>query len=406
MVVTSTDFIGVTLSALKFIGVIVSGIGAVLAAIPETDSKAQKKDHEPTAAQSDPKAAPLTPPSSPGPAGLVTRILEHVPWAGSRQAALNLAIVGLIVATLSQFIESIKSASEAREQSQRYAAQMDAIQNQTRTAAQSLEALNRMMTRFDGMRYDSQFVLPSSDQRVAALIAEMQAVVQNGLPPGSIPPERFTLQKPAPGKALITLILPLDIGRLTTLFPSIGALQPVWDALPLGPTRLWINKKAKTAAEVTAVLSANSDLTLFNVDRPAPPMGVIYYFESERRLYVQSLDFACTVADRSCWNGNDSIVGIYDLANAYVIAEVDWLGDISMTSNDPILSATKPDYLHFEVNRSSIFLSKFHVEERHPPRPSGENPHAGFYVYTEFPGEQDILQNKEALPPQRMRSDP
>ena len=70
-------------------------------------------------------------------------------------------------------------------------AQPQALESQSRLANKTLDSIQDVLTTFDTFGYESEFELPSSDPRVAELIADFHKVSQHasaGPPPAGFTP--------------------------------------------------------------------------------------------------------------------------------------------------------------------------------------------------------------------------
>jgi hypothetical protein len=108
-----------TLTILKFAGVFVSGFGAIIASIPE--HRRGKRNEK-------------------------SRFREFWHKLSTKQSGLYIAIIGLFVAMLSQFAETIISAREGKEASDRYEGTQSSLSNQLFVAQETLGVMSRVAT--------------------------------------------------------------------------------------------------------------------------------------------------------------------------------------------------------------------------------------------------------------------
>jgi hypothetical protein len=362
----SPDVVGIALACFKFLGAIVSGVSAIYAA---------RADSEKTA----PPEVPARSPSK-------------------RQTALVIAVAGLVVAVLSQFVETLHDSAQAREDNRRYSQEMQALESQSRLANKTLDSIQDMLTAFDTFGYESEFELPSSDPRVAALIAEFHKVAQRPL--AGPPPAGFTMFNAGTANATIG-IMPFDWSQpaLQQVLPSLSKLSALWQAMPLRPGIVWINRTPRPIADLTQHLAAGTDLFFFNCNLPTPPNpGGLFYYEREKKLFIRVTDFHASVSVPDCWHGETPKASIHGIGGAQFVTEIDWT---QSAAPDPLLSSIHPDYIQISVGHSSVFLYNLNTTLRNAGTAPG-NPNSGFYIETTIPSEKEILDYKAATPPKRM----
>jgi hypothetical protein len=299
---------------------------------------------------------------------------------------------------LSQFVETLHDAAAAREGEKRHAEEMQALTTQSQTASKTLDSIQQMLTSFDGLTYESEFELPTADLRVAALIADFHRVAQQPLV-GSAPPG-FSMFNAGDKNATIG-ILPFDWTQLALqqLLPSLTKLGALWQAMPLRPGIVWINRTPRPVGELTRHLAEGTDLFFFNCNLPVPPEpGGLFYYEREQKLFIRTADFHTTASVPSCWHGEMAKASIHGIGGAQFVTEIDWTNS---PVSDPLLSAIRPDYIEISVGHSSIFLYKLRTTTRKGGAPNG-NPNPGFFVETTIPSEKEIFDYGAAVPPKRM----
>jgi hypothetical protein len=118
-------YLGTILTVLKFLGLVVSSVAGFAAALPEPKNKRAAK-------------------------------LERRTWVGrkirkmlSKEWTLRWVVIGLAVALLSQFLETIKANKEAEEARQKDLQAQIRTSNQVWTAQQSLNSIRSLLTHFD-----------------------------------------------------------------------------------------------------------------------------------------------------------------------------------------------------------------------------------------------------------------
>ena len=136
-------------TVLKFAGAFVSGFGAIITAIPEhRRGKSSNK-------------SPLK---------------QFWHKLSTKQSGLYIAIIGLFVAMMSQFAETIKSSQDTKDAQSKYQKQMDVATNalaklerESILASNSLDGIQRMITRFDRVSAAFCYELPQNNSLVATL---------------------------------------------------------------------------------------------------------------------------------------------------------------------------------------------------------------------------------------------
>src|ERR1039458_9199676 len=126
---------GSILTLLKFAGVLVSGAAAIFASTPDKISASWTKSL---------------------PTSRFARSLRSV---FSKQSALRWAIFGFVVALLSQFVETLKTNTEATEAQHKEQLARLNTSNQVWIAQKSLDFLERMVTRFDTISVSIKYQL-------------------------------------------------------------------------------------------------------------------------------------------------------------------------------------------------------------------------------------------------------
>ena len=126
---------GSILTLLKFAGVLVSGAAAIFASTPDKTSASRTKSL---------------------PTSRFARSLRSV---FSKQSALRWAIFGFVVALLSQFVETLKTNTEATEAQHKEQLARLNTSNQVWIAQKSLDSLERMVTRFDTISVSIKYQL-------------------------------------------------------------------------------------------------------------------------------------------------------------------------------------------------------------------------------------------------------
>src|SRR5580658_9639901 len=96
----SPDLVGTALACVKFLGAIVSGVSAIYAAKADSGNTQSSEARAGSARGT------------------------------KRQTALVIAVVGLVVAVLSQFVETLHDAVQSREDNRRYSQEMQALETQ------------------------------------------------------------------------------------------------------------------------------------------------------------------------------------------------------------------------------------------------------------------------------------
>jgi hypothetical protein len=364
----SLDLVGIALACVKFLGAIVSGVSAIYAA--KADSGTQPSEARSGSAR-----------------------------GTKKQTALVIAVVGLVVAVLSQFVETLHDAAQAREDNRRYSEEMQALETQGRLANKTLDSIQQMLTSFDTFAYESEFDLPATDPRVAALIGELHELAQQPL--AGRPPAGFTMFNAGNANATIG-ILPFDWTQpaLQQLLPSLTKLSALWQAMPLRPGIVWINRSPLPIANLTQHQAEGTDLFFFNCNLPTPPNpGGLFYYEREKKLFIRAADFHTSASVPGCWHGETPMASIHGISAAQFVTEVDWTQSPVL---DPLLSSIRPDYIQISVGHSSVFLYNLKTIPRKGGTAIGINPNPGFYIETTIPTEQEILDYKAAKPPKRM----
>jgi hypothetical protein len=363
------DWLSTTLATLKFVGIIVSGIGAIAAAIPKSNA--------------------------PPPESRMGRLWRELT---AKQVGLNIAVIGLLVTFLSQFVETLKTNSDVKADREKYAAEMTALKEQGRTANLSLDSLQDLMTRFDNFGYAVDFKLPTSDPRVAALISELHQLASHGLSAGV--PNPANLQLIGIGTPNATIILsPLswDQPVLSQVLPTLRKLSGVWQAMPLRAGNVWINRSAQSIDDLTKRLSEGTDLFMFNMAFADNNQGGLFYYDTDRSLHIRTSDFLSRSIDNSCWFSDAHIIGTHHLAGAQFVTEMNWSGPSARQQPPDVLTRQiRPDYIRLTVGGSSLFL--YDLTTRLSTPVYGQNPNPGFYSEFTFPKEADILAGKGDRP--------
>lgn len=161
------DWMNVTLNLLKILGVIVSGFAGIVAASPDKPRKKEKKR---------PK----------------NRFHELVQRTFSKESALRWAVVGLAVALLSQFGETIKSSEDNKDAEAKFRQQISAATNllvtttntlallrqDTEAISESLDHIKQITTRFDTeIKATATLALPNDNPKIRDLKSALSSLI-------------------------------------------------------------------------------------------------------------------------------------------------------------------------------------------------------------------------------------
>jgi hypothetical protein len=261
-------------------------------------------------------------------------------------------------------------------------------------------------TRFDRIAYTAEFKLPASEGRVASLLTQLHDLATHGLQVNSIKPGLVAVSNPGSSSATV-IFAPRawNDPSVRSILPALKDLQPVWDAMPLLPGGVLINRANQPLADLVKRKREGTDLFLYNCKWQQNQQAGLMYYDSNRSLYLTSIVFGAAAADSDqCWFPNGTVVRIHHLANSQFVTEIDWSGTSAEAGHpDPLPSEIALYFINVSVGQSTIFLYDTKVVPREKGI-KGANPHIGFYAEAKFPSESDILGSKFAKPPARMTS--
>jgi hypothetical protein len=369
----------ITLTTLKFAGIVISSLASIVAAMPEH------------------KRGPKNQGASD------SRLWRRLT---TKQAALNFAIGGFAVALLSQAVETVKDKSDSSAQATkdsadlaRYAEAEKELQQESHKQSETLEAIQKLITRFDKFSYVGEFQLPPQDPRVAKLAGELHTLACTGFTSGPSP-HGVTVISKGTSFANVMFAIPevkWDEHDLVTALPSLPALAAVWNALPLESFRVWINRKARPAREFLTASNDADDLSFYNIDAENLKRSELVYRDDDGSISIRTPAFSCESSSDFCWKDNNTIVGVDDLSAAQFVTEFFWSGaKANQTAADPLLLKLIPVRIDITVGHNVVVF--YGRQSQVWPRHAAENLTArpAFYVAATFPPAADILTNKTA----------
>jgi hypothetical protein len=145
---------------------------------------------------------------------------------------------------------------------------------------------------------------------------------------------------------------------LNTALPSLAKLSNLWEALPLEPGRVWINKKRQPVETLVNRSIGPSDLGMFNCNYGENRQGGIIYYESNRKIYIATTLFHAKTEIPDCWFRNAPIIGLADVAGSQLVVEFNWTRAPKSSGPDPLLYKIRPDFIRFSAGDRDIYLRR------------------------------------------------
>jgi hypothetical protein len=274
---------------------------------------------------------------------------------------------------------------------------LSSTHRQSTVASVSLDSIQDLLTRFDEVNIAAEFELPNADPRVAALAAEFHQWANSAVP-SATGCQGFRLNS-----SLATIIcqsLQSNPGAIDTA-SSAGMLGELWKSLPLFTGRVWINRKPQHLQRMLLPNWVGSDLFMFNCSHDN--QNYLIYYESNRRLYIRPTVFDSKSSVSECWLAKDTLVGIHHLAGSQIVVEFNWSKLPNSSELDPNLLKLHPDYLRIGAGDTTLYLYHFATKIQKPEYPYSANFALSNFTEATIPAEDDIKNRRSSLPPERQR---